>query len=463
MLAKRLEEAFAEGGNSPALVLPSATYSYSDLLGAALTVRRQIDATCPDTKLIAFTARRDFSGYGTWLGIVLSGRAYLPLSPQQPPARRDFFWKTAGQPPWWEDGKPIRSANAKGDPPAGTAYVIFTSGSTGVPKAVPVSQDNLAAYLEHTLPLYASTAGKRFSQTFDLSFDLSGHDLFIAWLSRGTLFPFTETDRLNPVDFIARHGLTHFFCVPSLVRPVRLATTERLKTLEQILFCGEPLPIRIAESWAMACPKATIDNLYGPTETTIAVSRFRFGERPSTVEELALPLGTPFPGHAFRVDGGELFVTGPQVTAGYWTAATGITPVTRQFSGDSRGWYPTGDRVRQISGEFYFAGRDDSQIKRHGYRLSLDEVEKELATITGLESARVVAVPGNGLSDPELVVFFTGAEEPPNNWFALASERLPSYMIPTYFFSLGEWPHNPNGKLDRGALVRLAQERIAGK
>ena len=63
--------------------------------------------------------------------------------------------------------------------PGATAYLLFTSGSTGVPKGVAVSQSNACAYMEYAKKRFGFRADDRCSQNFDLTFDLSVHDLFV--------------------------------------------------------------------------------------------------------------------------------------------------------------------------------------------------------------------------------------------------------------------------------------------
>jgi non-ribosomal peptide synthetase component F len=63
------------------------------------------------------------------------------------------------------------------------AYLLFTSGSTGQPKGVMVSHANVLHYADYVTKRYGFTSNDRVSQTFDLTFDLSAHDMFVGWQS----------------------------------------------------------------------------------------------------------------------------------------------------------------------------------------------------------------------------------------------------------------------------------------
>ena len=106
---------------------------------------------------------------------------------------------------------------------------------------------------------------------------------------------------------------------------------------------------RRSRAWAEAAPDSIVENLYGPTELTIACTLYRWDPERSPAEaELGLvPIGEPYPGMTTLVADGELrevadraptascSMTGPQVTLGYWrdpekTAAAFVVPPGRE-------------------------------------------------------------------------------------------------------------------------------------
>src|SRR5262249_53113877 len=159
--------------------------------------------------------------------------------------------------------------------------------------------------------------------------------------------------------------------VPSIVALLRkkdLLKPNSLPSLRWSLFCGEPLPRTSAEAWQAAAPQSIVENLYGPTELTIAcfVHRWDPERSPALCANDIVPIGRPFDGLGAVVVGeqldavapqqpGELCVCGPQTAPGYWRdqAKTDERFVSLPKV-DSSGlrFYRTGDRVaRTASGE----------------------------------------------------------------------------------------------------------------
>ena len=182
-----------------------------------------------------------------------------------------------------------------------------------------------------------------------------------------------------------------------------------------------------------------------------------------------IPIGRAFPGLAARVvDGdlvdvppggeGELLISGPQVALGYWrdpekTEAAFVTePVTGTRS------YRTGDRVRRSTdpdGPMTFIGRIDNQIKLHGQRVEVGEVEAVLLEISRASQVVVMGWPMTPQGAGGLAAFLETDADSPAEVAAAAKRRLPPYMVPRIIRTLAAFPVNANGKVDRRALAAL--------
>jgi amino acid adenylation domain-containing protein len=356
--------------------------------------------------------------------------------------------------------------------PSDIAYLLFTSGSTGIPKGVPVTHANVLHFIDVTTARYGITAQDRFSQTFDQTFDLSVFDLFVAWERGACVYAMQPLELLGPTRFVARNELTVWFSVPSipaLMRKKGFLRENSLPSLRLSLFCGEPLPAASAEAWQSAAPNSVLENLYGPTELTIAclVHRWDSEKSPGLCVNGMVPIGRPFPGLGAvlldddlrPVEGngpGELCVSGPQTVPGYWQddGKTAERFVTVRVSPSSKvRVYRTGDRVARLdTGDYVYLGRVDHQIKVLGHRVELGEVEATLRTDPAVVEAIAVGWPLEDGTALGIVAFVSGREIDTSRLLEQVRARLPDYMTPRDIRVVDSMPLNANGKIDRNAL-----------
>ena len=232
--------------------------------------------------------------------------------------------------------------------PDAIAYLLFTSGSTGTPKGVMVAHRNVTAFLDHVVDHFAIREHDRLTQLFDLTFDLSVFDMFAAWERGACICCPPQKALMNPARFVRENDVTVWFSVPStaiFMKRLGALKPDAFPSLRLGLFCGEPLPVAVAEAWSQAAPNAAIENLYGPTELTIACTHYRWGGGSPAESELGVvPIGDPFPGMDVLVvdhelhevppgQEGELLMTGPQLSLGYWNDPKRTASGVRRASG----------------------------------------------------------------------------------------------------------------------------------
>lgn len=494
-----------------ALELEGRALSYAELHDKAAALAATLDREArPGPRRTACWGHRSTTGYAAVLAALYRGHSYVPLHPEAPPARTRSMLERSGcgsivvAPeavaslvevlsdiegprtallPDAPDVTALRAALPQhtvlgaADLSEAGAWIpgaveleeecdlLFTSGSTGRPKGVRVAHSNVLHFIDAMVARYDLGPTDRFSQMFDLVFDLHGFDLWVAWEVGATVCCPGPEDLLVPVDWIRDAALTVWFSVPSvavLLKRMRVLRPDLFGDLRYALFCGEALRGDIAAAWAAAAPSALIENLYGPTEVTLCCTGYRWDQArsPAACVDGIAPIGTAFDGlRTLVVDDelrpvapgevGELLVAGPQVTLGYLdperTAAAFV-----DVPGQGQRWYRTGDRVRE--GEsLTWVGRSDGQVKIRGHRVELGEVEAALRGIDGVEEAVAVPWPQTA-SGADGLVAFVSPEADPEHIREHVARELPAYMCPRRVIALSELPHTLNGKLDRRAL-----------
>jgi amino acid adenylation domain-containing protein len=485
----------AQHPDAVALELPERALTYRELSRCAAAVAARIEAAHRGRPTrVALLANRSLVAFAGYLATQRLGATVVPVNPGHPAARNRLILDAARYDVLLCDesasGELPDDALCLADDLPGTAdgphyqagpddvaYTLFTSGSTGRPKGVPIRHRNVSAYLAHNIARYRIGPGDRMSHTFDLTFDPSVFDLFVTWGAGATLVCPRRTDLLTPVSYVVDRELTHWFSVPSVVSvgadlgnlPVGLATG-----LRQSLFIGEQLSCARAHAWHEVAPNSLLDNVYGPTELTVACTEYRLPTDPDrwpVTSNDTVPIGPVYPfldallldPEGRPADDGELVVRGSQRFDGYLDPADN----RGRFVLDAEGgvgpdaYYRTGDRVRYEGGHLVHLGRLDHQVKVRGYRTELGEIETALARHPEVTEAVVVAVPDG--SDTMLVACYCGREVPDGQLTRWLRARLPVHMVPRRFRHLDTMPLNPNGKTDRPALQQgvLADTPIA--
>jgi amino acid adenylation domain-containing protein len=358
--------------------------------------------------------------------------------------------------------------------PEEPAYLLFTSGSTGTPKGVAVTHTSVLHFIDAVTRRYGITSQDRFTQCFDQTFDLSIFDLFVAWESGGCVCAMQPLDLLAPVRFVAKHRITIWFSVPSLpalMRKKKLLNPSTLPGLRWSLFCGEALPRSTAEAWQEAAPNSILENLYGPTELTIACFVYRWDQMrsPELCVNDIVPIGRPLEGLGAVVtdetlkpvtDGepGELLVSGPQTAPGYWRDAAKTAERFVYLPYCDVRFYRTGDRVRRLqNGDYVYLGRTDDQIKVLGHRVELGEIEATLSKSDGVIQAVAIGWPLEDGTAQGVVAFVCGNNIDLQRLQSRLRGQLPEYMVPRQILVEPEMPLNSNGKVDRKALRGLLE------
>lgn len=506
-----------------ALALEETDITYGDLARQALRLSQLLPRE-PSAAYCGILAQRSEAAFAGVLACLAAGYAYVPLNPAFPAGRnryivdkadlstlivgaecadalrrllatdeRPYCVLTTAEDPQlaallqefpgrveWRYPTPKHEATTLASPCAverdAAAYVLFTSGSTGQPKGVIVRHRNVTRYVDNLLSVYPILEGDRVSQTFDLTFDLSVHDMFVTWAVGATLVVYPTAALAAPVPYTQKQRVNVWFSVPSLaalIDSMRQAEPGSLSQLRLSFFCGEKLSWNTFRAWKTLAPASRIVNLYGPTETTIAITHF---EVPADLSDSqchrgVVPIGRPLPGQGVELttqdatpaapsQTGELWLWGDQLSGGY----LGEPQLTseRFVTVGNRSLYRTGDLAQLgADGVLQFVGRDDGQVKIMGYRVELGEVEHALLQASGAPHAVADVTTRDGITELYAVLPAACAQDKRRIRETLKA-TLPSYMVPRRFVFIDSFPHNASGKLDRKQLreqLRHAQEQ----
>lgn len=355
-----------------------------------------------------------------------------------------------------------------------TYYIIFTSGSTGTPKGVQISADCLNNYLDWSVTLAGCSEEKAevFLNQAPFSFDLSVMDLYTSLAMGGTLFCLKKSVQGDYATLMQALGDSHaavWVSTPSfadMCLSEKKYNAELLPELHTFLFCGEALGNRTVKKLHERFPGAKVYNTYGPTESTVAVTEVLVTPELNEAEN-PLPVGRAKPGTTLEIWGedgkpvpdgekGEIIILGNTVSTGYYMAPA-ITEKAFFILPDGTRGYHTGDKGYLKNGMLYYNGRIDLQIKLHGYRIELEDIESNLRKLPELEHA-VVLPNMRGGKVSSLTAYVVEYEKPADEkeetlrLKARLAEFLPDYMIPKKFVFLDQMPMTNNGKADRKAL-----------
>ncbi len=351
-----------------------------------------------------------------------------------------------------------------------TGYIIFTSGSTGVPKGVVIPRTALNHYVAWIHASDSVRAGDVVSQFNNLAFDVSILDIFGALCTGATLVPLqTRGDRLMPARAVARHGITVWSSVPSVIDLMRTGqqlTHANLGGVRLFTLAGEKLLRPQLDALFAACPDTVVQNAYGPTEATVTVTQMRMTRHDyaQACHGSNAAIGPPIPGMDIHLTGGpdpdegEMVITGPQVADGYWNDAARTAHAFRPImvGGQPVRGFHTGDWAVRRRGLLFFEQRIDQQVKLRGYRVELDEVAAAIMAC-GWPG---VCVFKHGESLAALVECAAPGFDPA----ALKSElaaRIEAYAIPEHVFAVPVLPRNENDKIDRTQAARLLETLLA--
>ena len=487
--------------NSIAAVFEDQCISYAELNIKANRLAHYLkkEGIQPDSS-VAICMDRTLDLLIVMLGILKAGGAYVPLDPTHPKERLLFVLNdnklpllitTLNLKEKFQDYQggaifidamqselhdyPVQNPNLTIND-ENLAYIIYTSGSTGVPKGVLIAHRSVVNYCQW----FANYAHVKPEQRIDFSsnyiFDMAVTTSIVPLMLGLTIVICDDKTKKNTrryLDFIGSQQINIIKLTPSYLKVLTNAAKNSvppLPDLQILILGGENLNTAECQSWLKIYPSHFLYNEYGPTESTVGISVCEISHKNIHQFSVAAPIGIPDPNvycyilnsdkePVAKGETGELYIGGVCLARGYLNQPKLTTQKFINASSlklEASRLYQTGDMCRELkNGVIEYLGRIDQQVKIHGFRIELEEIENSLLKHPLIKE--VVVLAQEKLShEKQLVAYYIPSDTktiPETNQFRdYLSERLPYYMIPTAFVWVDNFPRTANDKLDRAAL-----------
>lgn len=509
-LPKLIEAQAARTPDSPAVLLGDEVLSYFDLNSRANQLAHYlIKRGVTPEQFVAVALPLSPELVVAFLAVLKAGAAYLPVDLKYPAARtalmladaRPRFLLTTSEhgrllPPhsvassaliMLDDSSvtddirclkaadPVDADRVCPQSMLSPAYLIYTSGSTGEPKGVVIEHRAVADYLTWTARSYPGAREVAIVPT-SAAFDLTVTGLYTPLTVGGQVRLLRlDTYGAQDTDSLRTTPCTFLKVTPSHL-PLLATMPDGVMPTGELLLGGEALSGEMIEALRRRHPGTTVINAYGPTEATVNCAEYRIA--PGTAVPLGpIPIGRAHANtqlHALDArlrpvpdtQTGELYIAGAGLARGYFgqPGATADKFVADPFGQPGGRMYRTGDLVRRREdGNFIFVGRADSQVKLHGHRVNLIEIEAELARHPRVSQAACTVQ--DTQAGRRLIAYVTLQAGSPVSASAVrkhARARLPGHMVPATVVIVDALPLTANSKLDRQALARYSPQLTGG-
>ena len=339
---------------------------------------------------------------------------------------------------------------------SGIAYIIYTSGSTGKPKGVIIYRKGLHNLLNYMSQYYLLHNEELVLAMNTISFDISVLEIYCPIWQQKTLFMIKQEQEKDPLSLeviLNTYPITCIHATPSFW--VMLLNLEWQSHPNLVAMCGgESLSQALAQR--LLAKASAVWNMYGPTESTVLCSLKQI------LPNSPITIGRPIANTEMRIMDsrqrilphyikGDLYIGGIGLAEGYVNNSelTADKFISAPDALNGR-LYKTGDLACSTpEGEFLIFGRSDNQVKLHGYRIELEEIEAKIQTFPGINEAAVAVY------HEQLVAYLCCENQThfsKTDFIQYLSQTLPNYMLPEHIILLNHLPKTLGVKIDRKAL-----------
>ncbi|MBM2840175.1 MAG: acyl-CoA synthetase (AMP-forming)/AMP-acid ligase [Bacteroidetes bacterium] len=499
-IPQRFEQQVASHPEKLAVKTQLHTLSYAQLNQFSDSIAHVILAQCGvGEEPVALLLGQGAPLIAAILGVLKSGKTYVPLDPSYPQTRLEFMLGDAGASLIVADessltlserlavgGRKVlnidrmeRSVSHQNPSlvitPDTPAYIFYTSGSTGKPKGVVDNHRNVL----HNIMRYTNSlricVDDRLTLLQSASFSGSVSSLFCSLLNGATVYPYdmlVQGIGSSLADWLNQEGITIYHSVPVIFRSF-LVDDLKFPSIRVIRLEGDAVSkVDVALFKKHFESHCILVNGLGATETGIC--RQYFIGKDTEVPGGLVPIGYATqdmdalllnedcqevnPGEI-----GEIGIKSEYLAVGYWR---NLELAREKFLHDPvdphKRIYLTGDMGRmRDDGCLEYLGRKDFGLKIRGQRVEAAEVESALHDLDGVKEA-VVLMREDRPGEARLVAYVVPSSKPtplPGVWRRTLAQKLPDFMVPTAYVVMESMPLNANSKVDRRLLPAPAEVR----
>ena len=496
-VAQLFEAQAEQTPNAVAVVFEGQTFTYRELNQRANQLAhalRSLDVG-PGT-LLGVYLEHSLETMIALLGVLKAGAAYVPLDTQHPASRTAFMLSNAGisilltqeslldrisdqvsiaicLDSDWENSISFESTENPSPQakPSDPAYVIYTSGSTGTPKGVEISHAALRNYVWWAKETYLRGDDLDFPLYSSLAFDLTVTSLYVPLISGQRVLVYqSKQGEFSLAAVLEDNQAGVLKLTPSHLALVK-DRDNRQSRVKRIIVGGEAFETNLAlQVWNSFGRQVEIYNEYGPTEATVGCMVHLFDPQQDT--RAVVPIGKPAANmQIFLLDEnlnpvpenvtGEIYISGAGLARGFLnnpqqTAERFIdNPVV-----PGQKMYKTGDVARWLAeGILEYVGRNDEQVKFHGYRIELNEIRSLLNQHPEVRDSLALILKDNNGNDVLVAHYVANQRLDTAALRATLAHNLIEETIPNFFVHLNEFPLTANGKIDRRKLPTVEEVR----
>ncbi|MEK3889669.1 amino acid adenylation domain-containing protein [Bacillus sp. FSL K6-3431] len=495
--------------DQPAIIQNGEGFSYKelDILSNKLAHKLINLGVAPEIP-VGLYVERSFKMVVGILGILKAGGAFLPIDADYPGDRVNMMLKDAQVPVLLTQAdlvQKIRSYEGRtvcldsewdlvlkepGDQPISRvnpknlAYIIYTSGSSGRPKGVMMPHEAIVSHSIDIIKRFELTPEDRVLQFSSISFDISLEQIFTT-LAAGSALVLRDKDIWTPYQFSKK-------CVELGLSVVNLPTSYWAEVVQEwhirpeiipgsklrlVIVGGEQMSAEKVEMWENTpLDHIILLNAYGPAETAMTSTLYRVSGKGTKSAKLRfIPVGKPLANRRVYIFDenmqplpigvkGEIFIGGLSLARGYLNKPEMTKDKFIQdpyYHDYGNRLYKTGDLGKlHRDGNIEVLGRKDDQTKIRGHRIDIGEIEVVLNQCDNIKDSVVVVKKGE-TKEKHLAAFYVSAPYMTNDLSSIRKflrNKIPEYMIPSFFIELEKLPLSPNGKIDRNSLANIEIE-----